>query len=195
MMWRLHQSNWKKYPSPGYRVLLLEEIHTTYLHIGAPKMYHLLRSTFWWPNMERDCTIYTSHCLACQLEKGASNAVWAGTMITPPVGPRLEWSVDLMTELPAAVALTTHRPPLGAKVHIIVAVDTFSKFVLLGTLATRSSNAVTDWLRTHLLAVFGKPQRFRTDNGGEFAGTLALVCDALDIKFGRTSSFHSSANG
>jgi hypothetical protein len=41
-----HQGVWKQYPSAGQRVLLLEEVHTTYLHICAPKMFHMLSTHY-----------------------------------------------------------------------------------------------------------------------------------------------------
>ena len=49
---------WLNYPSPAFRLLLLEEVHLTYMHVGGPKMYHLLKDKYWWPNMEKDCAAY-----------------------------------------------------------------------------------------------------------------------------------------
>jgi Integrase zinc binding domain len=48
-------SVWKDYPTAALRILLLEEIHIVYNHIGAPKMAQLLRGRYYWPTLEKDC--------------------------------------------------------------------------------------------------------------------------------------------
>ena len=166
----------------------MEEVHTQYLHIGAPKMIALLQPTYWWPMLDKDCATYMSHCLACQLKCRVKGPGWSGLMIEPPAGPRIEWALDLMTDLPYSLQGDVAGT---SKVHIIVAIDVYSKFALIGTLPRKSAQHVTTFIRAHLISVFGPPQRFCTDNGGEFAGILSQVCDALDIQFTRTSYFHS----
>jgi Integrase core domain/Integrase zinc binding domain len=157
-------------------------------------MFHMLRTHYWWPKLEVDCATYTAHCLACQLERGVHGAGWGGTMIEPPVGPRTTWSLDLMTELPATFATNPDNAERN-KTHIIVAVDVFSKFVLIGAIPQRDSTTVATFLRTHLIGIFGPPQYLRTDNGNEFKGTLAEVCDMLHITFVKATAYHKEANG
>ena len=40
-----------QYPSAGRQVLLLEEVHVRHGHVGAGRLYDLLCSEYWWPNL------------------------------------------------------------------------------------------------------------------------------------------------
>ncbi len=60
--------------------------------------------------------------------------------------------------------------PDGSRANIVVCVDDFSKFVLLGVLPTRTSLALRDWTLEHVFGPFGRPLQVRTDRGKEFAG-------------------------
>ena len=184
---RLVGTTWIAYPSPAAHLLILEEVHLAYLHIGAPKMYHLLRSRYWWPDMEASCRTYCATCFACQLERATHAPTWSGNLIPPPPGPRLEWSIDLLTGLPA-----TPNHPFR---HILTMVDTFSKFILLAALPDKASATVATTIRERLIGVFGIPLAFRVDNGTEFAGALAEVCAVLGTHRITTSPYHSPANG
>ena len=50
---------------------ILKEAHTSLYtaHPGSTKMYHNLKSTFWWPNMKNDVAEFVAHCLTCQQVK------------------------------------------------------------------------------------------------------------------------------
>ena len=47
---------------------ILDESHNTpySLHPGSTKMYHDVRSLYWWPGMKRDVVEYVAKCLTCQ---------------------------------------------------------------------------------------------------------------------------------
>lgn len=179
-------NTWKIYPSPAARLLLLEEVHLAYLHIGAPKLFQLLHSTYWWPDMERECKLFCRSCFTCQLEQATHSHTWSGRMIPPPPGPRLEWSIDLLTDLPA----TPNAPK-----HILTMVDTFSKFVLIAALPDRSAATISQVVRERLIGPFGVPLSFRVDNGTEFAGAFSALCSCFATRRIHTSPFHSPANG
>ena len=53
---------WKIFPTPALRALLLEEVHIVHLHVGAPKMLALLQQKYYWPDMSRDCTNFVKNC-------------------------------------------------------------------------------------------------------------------------------------
>ena len=55
----------------GIRREILDEAHTTpnSLHPGTTKMYHDLKSLYWWSGMKRDVVDYVSRCLTCQQVK------------------------------------------------------------------------------------------------------------------------------
>ena len=52
---------------PELRKMILEEGHRSNLsiHPGATKMYHDLKTMFWWPNMKREVSEFVYACLVC----------------------------------------------------------------------------------------------------------------------------------
>lgn len=82
------------------------------------------------------------------------------------------WSLDCAPQL---------KRKSGKRVSIIVAVDDFSKYVVIGTLKGQKSSEVTEWMLTRVLSYFGKPDRIRVDNGNEFRDTFSVTMEALGI--------------
>ena len=80
-------------------------------------------------------------------------------------------------------------PALGAagagRKTIIVAVDDFSKYTLLGILDSHTPAAVVEWLGNTIISIFGVPCRLRVDNGTEFRGELEVLCKLLEIELRR----------
>lgn len=165
----------------------MEEVHLTYLHIGAPKMIALLSARYFWPRLHADCVAFVKACFSCQLADSTRVAPQWHSLIPLPPGPRHTWALDLLVELPAA-----H----GTKAkHILLAVDCFTKYVLLQPLGDKSSDAVATFLRTNLISVFGPPHTIRTDNGTEFAGTADTALSLFSALHIRSSPYHSEGNG
>ena len=82
-----------------------------------------------------------------------------------PAGPRLVWSLDL-------IVFTVG----GVTRYIAVAVCCFSKFVFMRVLSTKGSGTLAVFL-ADLIACFGVMHSVRTDNGTEFEGEFAALCE------------------
>lgn len=100
--------------------------------------------------------------------------------------PREAWSIDLAPGLKLAS---------GKKGHIVVCVDDFSKFVLLGILEDHSSKTLKNWFTTHILGPYGRPLQVRTDRGNEFAGEFASMLQQNAIKHLRIRPHAPWTNG
>jgi hypothetical protein len=63
------------------RKKILDEAHLSkfFMHPGSNKMYHDLRSLYWWTRMKREIAKYVSKCDTCQRIK-ASHLKVAGTL-------------------------------------------------------------------------------------------------------------------
>ena len=50
---------------------ILKEAHSSLytVHSGSIKMYHNLKSAYWWPNMKNEVAVYVAHYLVCQQVK------------------------------------------------------------------------------------------------------------------------------
>ena len=181
-----HTNRWVAFPPKGLQLLLMEEAHITNAHVGSEKLYHLLSANWYWPTMRTDCTRFVQHCFECQLSGGRTHGSWMGSLLPLPPGPRITWSIDLITNL---------GPPDAPKKHLLAAICCYSKFCLLRLIPDRSSTTVASTLKHHLFATFGTPAHVRTDNGKEFAGATAALFAAHNVRHHHTSPYTSHSNG
>jgi hypothetical protein len=77
--------------NPELRKKILDEAHLSKfsMHPGSNKMYHDLRSLYWWTRMKREIAKYVSECDTCQRVKSSHLKV-AGTLQPLPV-PAWKW--------------------------------------------------------------------------------------------------------
>ena len=164
----------------------MEEFHVTHSHVGGEKLCHLLTAQYYWPAMRQDCSAFVGHCFECQLSAGRSHGSWMGQLLPLPPGPRVEWSLDLVTTL---------GPPNTQKMHLFAAICCYSKFCVLRLIPDRTSTTVANVLKNDVIAVFGTPAVVRTDNGTEFAGATSALLSAYRIRHHHTSPYTSHSNG
>jgi hypothetical protein len=76
---------------PELRKKILDEAHLSKfsMHPGSNKMYHDLRSLYWWTRMKREITKYISECDTCQRIK-ASHLKVADPLQPLPI-PSWKW--------------------------------------------------------------------------------------------------------
>ena len=85
------------------RELIMNEAHKSKysIHPGADKMYHNLRTSYWWPGMKKDIASYVSKCLTCSKVK-AEHQRPSGLLEQPEI-PVWKWdsiAMDFITKLP-----------------------------------------------------------------------------------------------
>jgi hypothetical protein len=89
--------------NPELRKRILDEAHLSKfsMHPGSNKMYHDLRSLYWWTRMKREIAKYVYECDTCQRVK-ASHLKVAGTLQPLPI-PSWKWEdicMDFIVGLP-----------------------------------------------------------------------------------------------
>ncbi|KAJ0636963.1 putative nucleotidyltransferase, Ribonuclease H [Helianthus annuus] len=87
----------------GLRELVMDEAHKSRysVHPGSDKMYHDIRTTYWWPSMKAHIATYVSKCLTCARVKVEYQKP-AGLLQQPKI-PQWKWeeiSMDFVTGLP-----------------------------------------------------------------------------------------------
>jgi hypothetical protein len=110
--------------NPELRKKILDEAHLSKfsMHPGSNKMYHYLRSLYWWTRMKREIAKYISECDTCQRVK-ASHLKVAGTLQPLPI-PSWNWEdiwviVDSLTKTTHFLSVhTTHRVEKYAEIYI-----------------------------------------------------------------------------
>ena len=88
------------------------------------------------------------------------------------------------------------RPPAPDGAHdIIVAVDTFTKWVELGTVTRLDSTHVTQWFHANIVCRYGLPGLVRTDGGAEYKGEFRAYLRDAGVHHRMISSRNPRANG
>lgn len=64
----------------------------------------------------------------------------------------------------------------------VVAIDPFSKYIIVDPIADKSSSTLAHWFYTRVICEYGHPYIVRTDNGKEFCGQFAQLLSELKIK-------------
>ncbi|KAD2804281.1 hypothetical protein E3N88_37658 [Mikania micrantha] len=87
----------------GLRDVVMDEAHKSRysVHPGFDKMYHDLKTTYWWPNMKSEIATYVSKCLTCSKVKVEYQKP-SGLLQQPEI-PVWKWeqiSMDFITKLP-----------------------------------------------------------------------------------------------
>ena len=74
--------------------------------------------------------------------------------------------------------------------QIVVLVDNFSKFVMIGALPDRKAETVAQWLYGTVIYLFGIPLLIKSDGGSEFKGVFGDMCRMLGIRHHTTLPYH-----
>ncbi|KAD6795357.1 hypothetical protein E3N88_06253 [Mikania micrantha] len=87
----------------GLREVVMDEAHKSRysIHPGSDKMYHDLKTTYWWPNMKAEIATYVSKCLTCSKVKVEYQK--PSGLLQQPELPMWKWeqiSMDVITKLP-----------------------------------------------------------------------------------------------
>ncbi len=79
---------------------------------------------------------------------------------------------------------------------MIAAVDLYSKWVEVETVASITEKAIIKFFKSHILARFGVPYILISDNGTQFIGKeFKHFCDELHIERMCTAVSHPMTNG
>jgi hypothetical protein len=95
--------------NPELRKKILDEAQLSKfsMHPGSNKMYHDLRSLYWWTRMKREIAKYVSECDTCQRIK-ASHLKVAGTLQPLPI-PSWKWEDICMDFIMGVPSTSRHH--------------------------------------------------------------------------------------
>nr|GEU50816.1 putative reverse transcriptase domain-containing protein [Tanacetum cinerariifolium] len=76
----------------GVRTIIMAKTNKTRysVHPGADKMYHDIRSMYWWPRMKRDIAIYVSKYLTCSKLKTVQKALGMRLSMSTAYHPQMD---------------------------------------------------------------------------------------------------------
>ena len=158
-------------------------------HQGAHGTTLTIRRHWWWPAMVDDVRDYVKHCEICTLARTTGNALSQGTLSTyQAVTPLQTMAIDLYEVAPAP-----GESPSEYKC-ILTCVYAFTRMIDAIPLKSKSASEVARALLT-VWTNHGFPSSIRHDQGPEFDGEVARICDELAIRQIRSAPHSPQSNG
>ncbi|WVZ53759.1 hypothetical protein U9M48_004660 [Paspalum notatum var. saurae] len=173
------------------RELILSEAHDSAysIHPGSTKMYHDLKTRFWWYGMKRDVAEYVALCDTCQRVK-AEHQRPAG-LLQPLRIPEWKWeeiSMDFIVGLP--------RTQSGFD-SIWVIVDRLSKVAHFIPVKERyTGQDLAELFMARIICLHGVPKRILSDRGTQFTSRFwKKLHEAMGTKLDFSSAYHPQTDG
>ena len=174
-------------PDPFIPVVL-RMVHDTPMagHPGIERTLLAAREKYYWPTLKLDVEKYVRQCTPCAQCKGVVPGPAPIFEYPAPAKPWDVVSIDLL-QLPLSRQ--------GSR-YLLVAVDHFSRFVVVAPLANKTAEAVAHALVANVFCQYSTPRVLLSDNGLEFRNTvLERICEEFGIKQTFTVAYHPSSNG
>ncbi|KAD7116906.1 hypothetical protein E3N88_04174 [Mikania micrantha] len=159
------------------------------VHPGSDKMYHDLKTTYWWPNMKSEIATYMSKCQTCSKVKVEYQKP-SGLLQQPEI-PVLKWehiSIDFITKLPKTAS--------GCDT-IWVIVDRLTKTVhFLPIKETDKLDRLTRIYLKEVVSRHGVPISIISDQDSRFTAHLGKsLHKALGTRLDMSTAYHPQTDG
>lgn len=175
----------------GLREVIMFEAHKSRMsvHPGSTKMYHDLRSEYWWPGMKRDIGRYVEQCVTCSQVKAEHQKPYGSLQpLEVPVWKWEEITMDLVTKLPKT-----------SRQHdsIWVIVDRLTKSAHF--LPVRESYSMDKWAQIYIdeiIARHGVPLKVVSDRDSRFTSKFwAGLQRELGTRVALSTAYHPQTDG
>jgi hypothetical protein len=178
-----------KNPELSKKILDKAHLSKFSMHPGSNKMYHDLRSLYWWTRMKREISKYISECDTCQRIK-ASHLKVAGTLQPLPI-PSWKWEDICMDFIVGLPNTSRHHD------SIWVIVDRLTKIAhFLPVHTTHKTEKYTEIYIDQIIRLHGIPRTIVSDRGTPF---VARFWEQLQGSLGttviRSSVYHPQTDG
>lgn len=155
-------------------------------HTGTKRTYAALQLKYYWKGMYQEVYNYVISCDACQRAKRPTNKRPAPLMPLPIAETFDRWHMDILTCLP--------KTKDGYQ-HILLVVDSFSRWSEAFPLRTQEAKEIAHVLYNQIFTRFGCPKCLVSDRGANFLSKLIqALCELFQITRHHTSSYHPQSN-
>jgi hypothetical protein len=179
---------------PGLKEIresILREAHDLAysIHPGSTKMYHDLKSRYWWYGMKRAIAEYVALCDHCQRVKAECQRP-AG-LLQPLKIPKWKWeeiSMDFIVGLPKTQ---------NGYDSIWVIVDRLSKVVhFIPVKTTYKGSKLGELYIARIVRLHGVPKKIVSDRGTQFTSKFwEKLHESMDTKLNFSSAYHPQIDG
>ena len=159
------------------------------VHLGATKMYHDIKATYWWSGLKKDVAKFIASCLTCQQVKFEHQR---------PTGllqelPMPEWKWDRIT-MDFVVGLPKTRKGYDS---IWVIVDRLTKSAHF--LPVQTTYTVAQYAQLyiqHIVSLHGVPVSIVSDRGTQFTSRFwQKLQEAMGTQLDFSTAFHPQTDG
>ena len=169
-----------------YRNNLLAAYHDLG-HFGFDRTYFSIQQKYFFPGMYQAVADYIRGCDLCQRAKPLTHAKKVPLTNMPITDTFSRWHMDLIGPFKQVTKE-------GYK-HILIIVDSFSKWVEAFPVRTESAEEIAQILHKEIFARYGACHSIVTDRGQGFMSKLvAAVNQIYNVKQQFTSSYHPQTN-
>ena len=155
-------------------------------HQGQERTFAAIRLKYYWPKMYEQVGKYVQSCELCQQVKRPVHAKPPPLQPLPVSDLFSRWHIDILSGLP-----TTK----DKYKHILVVVDSYSKWMEAHPLRTQEATEVAAVLYREVISRYGAPRTLVSDRGQTFMSKLiAAMCELFQITKHFTSSYHPQCN-
>jgi hypothetical protein len=176
---------------PELRKKILDEAHLSKfsMHLGSNKMYHDLRSLYWWTRMKREIAKYLSECDTCQRIK-ASHLKAAGPLQPLPI-PSWKWEDICMDFIVGLPNTSRHHD------SIWVIVDRLTKTAhFLPVHTTHKTEKYAEIYVDQIVRLHGIPKTIVSDRGALFVARFwEQLQESLGTHVIRSSAYRPQTDG
>ena len=162
---------------------LIMQTHHDLLHQGHNRVYHALRTNYYWPNMQRTVETFVTNCPTCQKSKMRRQhlkAAFHDRDIQDLPLPRQSYGFDF------------YGVPNG---EILVIVDHCTREAILVYMKTRDMHKVAAALLNNVIFIRGVPTTLRSDSAPELvAGVVGEINSYLNITHIKTGGHNPRGN-
>ncbi|XP_062531826.1 uncharacterized protein LOC134201318 [Bombyx mori] len=167
---------------------LINSFHVTLQHPGWEKTLQKLRETYWFDKMNSAVRRFVDNCVICRTSKGPSGSIQA--QLHPIQKPTAAFQVIHMD----ITGKMGTRNSEGQDEYVIVAIDAFTKYILLSYSNDKSPSSTLAALK-RVIHLFGTPVQVVVDGGREFLGEFKVYTDRIGIDVHSIAPGTSRANG
>jgi hypothetical protein len=170
---------------------MMSEVHDGLCgaHQSAYRMKWIIRHTgYYGPTMLEDCFEYYKGCQDCQKFGNIQRVPTSSLNPIIKPWPFKGWGIDLICQI---------NPP-SSKGHkfVLLAKDYFTKWVEAIPLKKVTSENMVEFVKEHIIYIFGIPHTITTDQGAQFVSSeFREFAESMGIKLLNSSPYYAKANG
>ena len=183
----------RPYLPQSCRLPIFNKLHCL-AHPGIKASLRLIKSRYFWPNMDRDIRKWARECLDCQQSKISRHTKSFVEAIAPASNRFEVVHIDIVGPLPAVtIPGETYPSPLR---YVLTCIDRSTRWIEAIPIPNLMAQTIAHAFLQGWISRFGVPLYVCTDRGSQFESELfAELARFIGFHRLRTTAYHPQSNG